>query len=131
MLITSIVALTTVSCMYHITYDAMLIWVAIVCLWFSPATIWPTHLNRLRFVVASLLFVPMINFLGTKTIVNSLLNWFPAISSLPATWQAAAWTFVCTLNGLALLVALLLLVIITYRFVSTTATKGSLCVSDR
>ena len=105
----AIVALTTVSCMYHITYDSLLVWAAIVIVGLAPCTMWPKASQRWRWCVAALLFVPMINLLGTKSVVDLQTNWLPAISLLPTPLLDYGWRLVCTLNGIALLAALCLL----------------------
>jgi hypothetical protein len=101
----AIVAVATVSAMFHITYDAVLLWGAIVCVGLSPRSVWEHVSTRWRIVVVLLLLVPMVNVLGTKT-MNAHASSLLGLGDLPSFWKQAWWTMVCTLNGLAQLTAL-------------------------
>ncbi|MFN0019201.1 MAG: glycosyltransferase family 87 protein [Pirellulaceae bacterium] len=107
---TSIVGLTTVTCIFHITYDGILLWGAIACIALSPHFVWVGATARWRWSTAALLFLPMVNLLGTNTFINLQMKWLPWLSTLSPSWQQAGWTLICTANGLALLAALYLLV---------------------
>lgn len=92
----AIVCVATISAMFHITYDAILLWGAIVCVGLAPRSDWASISLRWRLLVAGLLLIPMVNVLGTKTVANYLST----------TWLDAGWMFICTINGLAQMAAL-------------------------
>jgi NADH:ubiquinone oxidoreductase subunit 3 (subunit A) len=123
-LIIAIVALTTVSSMYHITYDALLAWGSIACIWFTPNSLWPAEFHRRRLILTGLLCVPMINFLGTKTVATGFLDWFPVFASLPSYCHTLSWTFVCTVNGLSHLAALLILAQLAHQTAQSLPTTS-------
>ena len=122
-LTTAIVALSTISSIYHLKYDAVLLWAAIAGVALAPQAYWPHASRRWRWVVASLLFTPMINVLGTHAVSQQLPYWFPGLTELPVAWRNFFWTVVCTLNGLALLAALGLMAQHARRLVLTLMSR--------
>lgn len=114
-LISAIVVLTTISSIYHVTYDALLIWSAIVGIMFAPSSLWPNTSTRWRWLVGALLLMPMLNVLGTNMAISLQAKWLPWIAALPVSWRDLGWLCICTLNGLSLLVALVLMAIRAVR----------------
>ena len=109
LLTAAIATLATISSMFHVTYDGVLIWAAIACVWLAPRSCWPNASIRWRLGVAALLFVPMINVLGTKTVTNLIVR-MPGMRSLSPAWSYWSWALVGALSGMALLAALGLMV---------------------
>lgn len=109
-LISAITALVTVSSIYHVTYDALLIWGAIAEIVLAPNSTWSNVSIRWRWLVGGLLFVPMINVFGTSMAINLQSKWLPWLVTLPILWRDLVWLGICAVNGLSLLMALILMV---------------------
>jgi Glycosyltransferase family 87 len=118
-LMTAIVALTTVSSIYHVTYDAMLVWGSIAGMALAARSLWPNTPIRWRWLVGALLLMPMVNVLGTNMAISLQSKWFPWLGTLPVSWRDFGWLCICTLNGLSLLVALVLMAIRAQRLSHT------------
>jgi hypothetical protein len=104
----AIVSIATIACMFHITYDAMLVWGAVASIGLTSRRIWQNTSWPWRMIVTAMVLVPMVNVLGTKTWQRYQTEWLSTLNASPML-QDAGWSFVCTLNGLALLAALVLL----------------------
>lgn len=105
----SIICIATVSSMYHLSYDAILLWAPIVLLLFAPVAFGPSTTTRWRWCAGGLLLVPMFNVLPTATIQRWIATAFPALATVSPPWPEVGWILVCSLNGVSLLVALALL----------------------
>jgi hypothetical protein len=105
----SIICLATVSSLYHLTYDAVLLWAPIVITLFAPASLWPGISSRWRWWVAGLLLIPMVNVLPTATVQRSLAFAFPALTTGSPELAKLGWALACSLNGISLLIALALM----------------------
>jgi Glycosyltransferase family 87 len=114
-----IITLTTVSCMYHIIYDAMLLWCPIVCLVSAPASVWRVASARWRWSLAALVSLPMFNIFGTQGMVNLWKDYWPTAFSISPNLQTLSWNVICTANGLSLLTALIGLVVLAVRIQQT------------
>jgi len=114
-LLVAIVSAGTVACLFHVTYDALIFWGGIFVLAVASRKVWQTTSVRWRWSVVGLLLIPMFNIFGSQALVNRYDQWFPWLNSLPDFWKNAGWTLVCTLNGLALLVAIILMTVQAFR----------------
>jgi hypothetical protein len=103
-----VVSVGTVAGIYHLPYDALLLWFPIVALTVAPEALWPGASLRWRWLLAGLLMVPMVNVLGTESVIRGVHQMWPALATVSPGIRELAWTCICTINGLALLLALLL-----------------------
>ncbi len=101
----AIVCVATVAALFHVTYDGLLIGAAIACVALAPANQVLNNIASRRFVAALLIF-PMVNVLGTDTVVALKAKYLPWLAESGSAFASASWTFICMANGLCLLIAL-------------------------
>lgn len=105
----SMVCLATVSSLYHLTYDAVLLWAPIIIAMFAPPALWPGTSTLWRWCVSGLLLIPMVNVLPTATVQHWLASTFPALTTVSPEVANLGWAIACSMNGVSLLVALALM----------------------
>ncbi len=105
----TIVCLATLGSMYHATYDAVVLWPAIVSLACAAPAYWWSGPRWLRPALLACLLIPMLNVLPTPIFAGALDRLTPHFATLSPVWRQVGWTFACTLNGFALLTAIVLL----------------------
>jgi len=101
----TIVILTTLLSIYHHAYDCLLLAVpAISLLFFGHETVKEVS-PKFRWIVGSLVSVPAVNYLSTKSIMDAA-----SLEPLSIGWQA-----VTMINGVSMLIALIILVVAALR----------------
>jgi len=105
----AIVCLATVSGIYHLSYDGLLLWAPIAIVLLSPAEAGSIDSKAQRWLVGILLVAPMFHVLGATSVQRWARPLLP-LESIPAAVAEFGWTVICTFNGLCLLAALVLLV---------------------
>lgn len=87
----AVVCLAVLICCYHQAYDLLLLVVPCVALAFAAQPWWNRISRRLRWTLLLLLIIPFANYAATRSIIDRFDLTGPA------------WTFVTSINGLALL----------------------------
>jgi hypothetical protein len=105
----AIVCVATVSSIFHMPYDGLLLWAPIAIVVLSPDRACPIGSLGQRWLIGSLLLAPMFHVLGTPTVQRWVQSLLP-IASIPNSVSEFGWTLICTFNGISLLLALVLLV---------------------
>ena len=102
-----IVLLALLVTIYHHSYDCLLMAVSMVGLGLNSKILFPKMHRGWALVLASLIAIPMLNYVSTKAIRDRL-----SFEQLDLTWQA-----ITMINGASLTVALLICVyfVITHR----------------
>ncbi len=108
-LTTAIVCLATVTAIYHLSYDGLLLWAPIAIVLLAPAEACPIDSRSRRWLVGILLVAPMFHVLGATSVQRWARSVLP-VESIPAAVAEFGWTVICTFNGICLLLALALLV---------------------
>jgi hypothetical protein len=95
--------------MYHATYDALLLWPAIVSLAYAAPAYWQSAPRWFRPALLACLLTPTLNILPAPMFSSVLARLHITSTAIPAPWPGIGWTFACTLSGLSLLTAMVLL----------------------
>lgn len=125
-LTTVIVCLATVSGMFHMSYDGLLLWAPIAIVVLSRARVCPIGSRSQRWLIGGLLIAPMFYVLGATRVQRWLQSVLP-IASIPTSVAEFGWTLICTFNGISLLLSLVLLV----RYALVTEISGKQVEEDR
>jgi hypothetical protein len=108
-LTTAIVCVATVSGIFHMPYDGLLLWAPIAIVVLSPDRACPIGSRGQRWLIGGLLVAPMFHVLGTTTVQRWVQSVLP-VASIPSSVSEFGWTLICTFNGISLLLSLVLLV---------------------
>ena len=98
----TIVCLATLGSMYHATYDAVLLWPAIVSLACASPAYWRFAPRWFRPTLLACLMVPMLNILPAPFFIDVIDRLGINSSTIPAPWPEVGWASACHLSGLAL-----------------------------
>lgn len=118
----SAMAVGTVSGMYRLPYDALLLWLPIGLALFGPPQRWTGIAPRSRFIFGLLALAPMFNVLTSSTAVN-VCRRLGLERTLPPVVSDVTWTSACTASGSFLLASLLMLALMVLRSGLTKSTQ--------
>jgi NADH:ubiquinone oxidoreductase subunit 3 (subunit A) len=101
----SAIAVGTVTCLYRLPYDALLLWLPISLAFFAPSQRWGNISTTARMTFGFLAIAPMFNLLTSSTAVKVVRS-LGLDRSLPSAITEGAWTAACSASGAFLLAAL-------------------------
>ena len=108
------------TCIYHQPYDCLLLWIPLAALFLGDPKVIQGFGSVSRFLLVMLLMIPMVNFVSTKLVLDRL-GIDDGVSSIPLgggveqflhVWP---WKLAVTLNGIALLLAAVIVVMAILR----------------
>jgi len=105
-------ALTIGICIYHNIYDALLAAVPALVTWHSIKGQHATGGN-LALPIFACTAVPALNYFSSKQFLALAEQYLPSIA--PIVSQKGVWTLLCVLNGLSLMIAWCLLIVLANR----------------
>ena len=112
--------LAMLTCIYHQPYDALVLWIPLVAFYLGDLKLTKGFGALSRFLLVALLMIPMVNYVSTKLVLGKL-NIDNGVASIPQTGvveqfaNAWPWKVAVTFNGVALALAMVIVVMAILR----------------